>query len=194
MVIEFPFATSVMRAGDNRPVDAQIVRLDTSMARKAILEGWWSGIARGVTEEYPDREWNWPHWVEQRYRKLRRYECVALTVDSVVEGAMILKLDATSVLDEGCGAVLIELVAAAPGNRCSQANPRRYTGVGKKLVEFAVWRSVSLGLKGRVVGIPITGSIKFNETCGFRKTDVKCDEGEFFELPTTAVDGLLGRN
>jgi hypothetical protein len=98
--------------------------------------------------------------------------------------------NAKSVLEEGFGAVYISRLAVAPWNRVNRG-VRRYKGLGKLLVQYVIWRSWNLGLKGRIILEALPGAEEFYLYLGFREIGFGDEDLKLYELPRDRAEALL---
>jgi hypothetical protein len=166
----------------------EIVSLSTTDAKNFIDAKWWDLDEQGNA---PDIEWEWAKIVQKhQYKGDFDRLCIKNNAGEII-GAMILYVDGLSVIDKGERAVMITWLATEPKSRHSCLN-RRYTKIGKALVQLAVRISNSLGFAGKVVAGSLLESESFYLKLGFTKTDLKNNEQlNFLELSSSAASQLL---
>ncbi len=176
--------TVVAHRPTQKAVKAHFVELTPNLARSWLDEPWWQkppGSTVGQGEE--DAEWNGDDL--SRAANGRDYwEAIALQVSAgVVQGAMVYRMDAKSVLEPDAGVVFVENLATAPWNRKSVTDTPEYGGVGPELLSQAVHHSHLLGFKGRVLLTSLPGAVDFYVGKGFVDTGQVIDDLPLYELP-----------
>jgi hypothetical protein len=113
------------------------------------------------------------------------FEFLTLRAQGNVQSLMVLETKAHLSRRTGASLVYVEYLAVAPWNRQSIQSPRRFSGCGSALLEFAVLRSDELGYDGRVGLHSLPGSRTFYARLGF--IDLGADQAEgdlhYFEYP-----------
>lgn len=194
---ELPFDISLTRVADGVAVTGRIVRLTREMAQTRIDGRWWTGIGvnRHIRNAENDHSWTWRTEVGALTNN-RWSECVAVTTDdNEIQGAMILRLDARSFVDESAGAVNVYAVSTAPRNRGWLVAQPVFQGVGTALIRYAILKSYELGLSGRVVlfAIDEPRTVAFYLRMGFEQ--VADPDGRFadcmMELTPQTAEAIL---
>jgi GNAT superfamily N-acetyltransferase len=187
-----PVAITLTRCDTGESVKAELVELTSKLAKLKIGSKWWTNldVSRTQRQMEGDHHWDWAAEIG-KYRNSLFVESVAVqTDDGELQGAMIYRLDAQSLLSSGVGAVLIDRLATAPRNRGWLVETPLYRGVGKNLVSWAAYHSNTLGFSGRVVlaTLPSLRTIGFYESLGFQRAEVEKDDMIILELePKTAA-------
>jgi GNAT superfamily N-acetyltransferase len=144
-----------------------------------------------MTKEDEDSHWRWYDLVksvEDDY--FSEIKGLRTSGGSDIEAIVWYEKDAKSVLEEGFGAIYVSRLAVAPWNRVSR-NHRRYRGLGKLLIQYVVWRSWNLGLKGRTILEALPGAEEFYLHLGFREIGIGEDDLKSYELPKDKAKELL---
>jgi len=185
---------TLLAAADGTTVQATVVPLTRHVARTRIDSRWWRlpGVSTAARKAEDDRAWQWAKRIGQ-LRHEKWYEAVAVqTSDGEVQGAMVYRLDAKSLVDASLGAVNIEALATAPRNRPRLVQDPLYRGVGTGLLLRAICHSYMLGFKGRVnlLAFDRPETIGFYIRRGFQITPLK-EDGPFLEItPERAAEWL----
>lgn len=170
----------------NEFVEASIVELTRNLAQTKIDGKWWqlTDVAKDKRKNENDNHWNWTKNVGS-HRKQIVWECVAvLSQQDEIEGAMILRFDVKSRIEQNAGCVYIDLLATAPRNREWLVKNPIYKGVGTELVYWAVRRSYEAGFGG-VVSLdadPKLKTLEFYENRGFKSVTRNYEELTGYEL------------
>ena len=165
-------------------VTARLISLSREVAKLRIDQEWWNveGVSEQRLRDEVDYHWKWKVLVS-KIQNIPYVRSVAVVLESgSVEGAMIYRVDAKSVLELGQRAVLIDRLATAPRNRDDLSDSPCYRGAGSGLLMLAVRQSFILGLEGRVT-LFAAGREQFYLDRGFVRTEVIHDEMPLFELP-----------
>ncbi len=192
-------STVLFHRPTQRETTARFVELTPELASTALDDGWWNkppGSTHGKGEE--DADWNWEQLSTETNGK-DYWEAIALqTTSGVLQGAMVYRVDAKSVLEPDVGAVFVENLATAPWNRKRVTATPQYGGAGPELLCQAVHHSHLLGFRGRVLLTPLPGAIEFYLGRGFVDTGQMIDDLPLYELPEDAArkwlneKGLVG--
>ncbi len=179
----------------NATVTARLISLSREIAKLRIDQEWWS--VEGVSEQRlrgeVDYHWQWKVLVSKIQNKPYIRSVAVVLGSGSVEGAMIYRVDAKSVLEPGQRAVLIDRLATAPRNRNNLSPSPCYRGAGSGLLMLAVCQSFILGFEGRVT-LFAAGQEQFYLDRGFVRTEVVQDEMSLFELPKgVAIEYLTER-
>jgi len=163
---------------------ARFVELTPDLAAAGLDDRWWNrppGSTEGQGEE--DADWNWKDLATEA-NGTDYWEAIALQTSSgALQGAMVYRVDAKSVLVPGVGAVFVENLATAPWNRKRVTSRPEYGGVGPELLCQAVHHSHVLGFKGRVLLTSLPGAVDFYEGRGFVNTSRTIENLPLYELP-----------
>jgi GNAT superfamily N-acetyltransferase len=147
-----PDKIDLVRAVDNQPVEARIVKLTRTTARTKIDSKWWQdlGASTEIRKNENDNSWHWAKRVgDLKYD--RWHERLAVeTEDGDIQGAILYWLNARSFVTEEKGAVYVEALATAPRNRPWLVSAPLYRGVGENLLLRATLHSYVVGLEGRL--------------------------------------------
>lgn len=178
----------ILRADNNRLVDAHIIELTKKVALERIDQVWWaeSNLTAAFRNE-GDAHWKWENIVSSYSRNLL-HECVALlSKENYLEGAMAYQLDFKSKIEKDKGSLYVGWLATAPRNRNWLVSKPLYKGIGSMLLYWAVCESYASGLGGRVSlqSLPTPSTVKFYENKGFLRTDLTQPETGLidYELP-----------
>ena len=159
-----------------KDVRATVISRITSAALAEITS--WKPILEMHRQE--DEAWNWPAIVEECRAASRTgeasYEFIILRARRDVQSLMILETEAHLSLQTRTSILYVEYLAVAPWNRPPIQSPRRFSGCGSALIEFAIRRSEELGYDGRVGLHSLPGSRTFYARSGF--IDLGADEAE----------------
>lgn len=194
---ELPFPITLRRCDDRRIVIAHIVELTRTLAKTKVRAEWWAGLGVSGSRRHQedDHHWNWVAEVG-KYHNHAAVESVAVrTADGAIQAAMIYRLNGTSILASGAGAVYVDRLATAPRNRGWLVEKPLYRGAGTSLIVWAAYHSYSRGLDGRLVlaALPSERTIKFYESLGFKATTAEEDDMVVYELEPKDAVALLGR-
>jgi hypothetical protein len=180
-----------LAAHSGSAVRANIVRLTQKLALELQRSWWnWTGIEQQRLWKQPDCAWRWD-LLAQKYGGSAQFELAAVVTDGdEIQGAMLAGLenganysDCASRLNRGHHGVYVEYLASAPWNRSRIADPRRYGGVGRSLLEHAKRLSCEKGYGGRLILDSKYESLPFYEKLGFQQV-ARTPEGTVFcELP-----------
>jgi hypothetical protein len=160
-----PRAVTLTRCDDDAPTQASLVELTPTLAKRRINGAWWTGlgVSRSRRVEEGDHHWDWAGAIG-RFRNDRYVRSVAVqTEDEAVQGAMLYRFDARSVLVPDAGAVFVYRLAAAPRNRGWLVQRPAYRGAGTCLLRWAAHHGRLVGFDGRLVlaSLPDPRTIRF---------------------------------
>jgi hypothetical protein len=190
-----PRVVRLFSCATDEVVVAAIQTLHREDAKRLIDGDWWTSLGPTLRDPVnePDRHWRWRELVSKTQNKpYFRAACVK-TPEDKIEGAMLLRLDVSSVLEQGKPSILIDRLATAPRHRVGLVEHPQFRGGGEGLLFYAIALSYSLGLSGRVSLFPIANA-RFYLDRGFVRTDIIEEEETLFELPAaTAVFKLQER-
>ena len=193
--MELPKHVRLTRCSTNREELATFERLDREDAKNLIQSIWWTDLASTLRDpaDEPDRHWDWRQLVSH-YRNKPYFNTVCVkTADGAIQGAMIFRVDALSVLEGNERAVFVDRLATAPRNREGLVEMPSFRGTGIGLLTYAVAVSYSLGFSGRVNLLAIAHE-GFYVGRGFLRTDIIQEGERLYEVPaSTAVDLLRQR-
>ncbi|HEU4711930.1 MAG TPA: hypothetical protein VFS76_10220 [Pyrinomonadaceae bacterium] len=147
-----PDKIDLVRAVDNQPVKARIVKLTRTIAKTRIDSKWWQdlGVSTEMRRKENDNSWHWAKRVGE-LKNDRWHEPAAVeTEEGDIQGAILYWLNARSFVAEEKGAVHVEALATAPRNRPWLVSSPLYRGVGENLLFRATLHSYVVGLEGRV--------------------------------------------
>ncbi len=169
-------------------VTARVISLNREVAGRRIDQEWWNveGVSEQRLQEEVDYHWKWKVLVSKGQNNPYIRSVAVVLESGSVEGAMIYRVDAKSVLEPGQRAVLIDRLATAPRNRDNLSVSPCYRGAGSGLLMLAVCQSFILGLEGRVT-LFAAGREQFYLDRGFVRTEVIHDEMSLFELPRSVA-------
>jgi hypothetical protein len=133
-----------------------------------------------------DFHWGWRKFVERAETDLSLKQ-FALEVDGETQGLMQLSLIHRSRIEPGQHLIYVDRLAAAPWNRKSNKEGRRYRPVGPLLMRQAIGTSLSEGFSGRVGLHSLPGAASFyRDRLGMRSFGFDPDPAheslEYFEL------------
>ena len=191
--MDVPSRLTLFDCSANRNVIAHLSPLTREAAKNGVSP-WWDGLSGllGDPEDEPDSEWDWVYLISVgvQNKPLRRGVSVT-TSNGVIQGAMLYRLNAKSVLEPEKGAVFVDRIATAPHNRGELVANPRYRGVGEGLLAYAIAESIAYGLDGRVILFPIAAN-DFYVKRGFVPTEEKTEDGDILhELPAAEAKRLL---
>ncbi len=174
------------RIDKNDFVDASLIELTRNIAQTEIDAKWWQlpDVPTSKRKAENDNHWNWTRNVGS-HRNQILWECVAvLSVEEKIEGAMIMRFDLKSRLEENQGCVYIDYLATAPRNRAWLVENPVYKGVGTELVYWAVRQSFAAGFNGRVSldADPKPETLEFYQSRGFIAVEPFNEGLEGYEL------------
>src|SRR5262245_27907003 len=135
-----PGGVTISRVSDGSEVSAPIVELTRDLAKRQIDAKWWAipDVSKRKREKENDHQWNWTKSVGV-IRNSRWHEAIAIqTTDSEVQGAMIYRTDARSLINPDFGTIAVEALATAPRNRPWLVDDPKFRGVGEGLLLRAV--------------------------------------------------------
>lgn len=113
------------------------------------------------------------------------------TKDGRLQGAILYRVDAESVLESGEGAVYVDRLATAPWNRAPVTSSPSHSGVGSALLRHAIHHSHKLGLRGRVSLTTLPGATSFYAKLGFVDTGMTVEKLPLLELPADEARKIL---
>jgi GNAT superfamily N-acetyltransferase len=175
--------------------NASIVRLTRDLAQTQIDGKWWAleDVPQSERKYEIDRKWKWAKEVGSHRNQLVWDAVGVICSEDFVEGAMIYRVDAKSLLDVGEGAIYVELIASAPRNRPWLVTAPLYKGVGSALLLWAVSESYRLGLGGRVwlESTQTPSTLRFYERRGFVRIEEIDDEVARFEISRKRAEKWL---
>jgi hypothetical protein len=197
-MLELPIKIELTIIASGKPVAAELIQLDVQTAKKRIDAEWWSGLGVPTHQrkQEVDHHWNWADELG-KHRNQLYYESVAVqSKDGQVQGAMIYRVDAISVLQEGCKAVYVERLAAAPRNRDWPTKPPLYRHVGENLIRWAAYHSIQLGFKGTVNLARVDTDVArgFYRAMNFVETSVEEDGMVICELSPESAAKLVAED
>jgi hypothetical protein len=137
----------LIRIIDKIPVRALLV----SLAERHLIDfnTFWQSKMTSADE---DQYWDWQR-KQQVYLSSSNimFEGYAIECEGKTQGMMILKIGGErSRVEPARKIVYVHSLATAPWNRASSSDPNGFRAVGRILLEFAQFRSVSLGYGGLV--------------------------------------------
>jgi len=192
-------STFLLHRPTQKEIPARFIQLTPELAAAGLDDRWWNnppGSTDGQSEE--DAEWNWEQ-LSIEANGMDYWEAIALQTSSgALQGAMVYRADAKSVLEPDSGAVFVENLATAPWNRKRVIAAPENGGVGPELLCQAVHHSHLLGFNGRVLLTSLPGAVEFYEGRGFVNTGRIIDDLPLYELPKDAArkwlieKGLVG--
>lgn len=163
---------------------AEFIALTPALAATEIDQRWWReppGSTEGTAEE--DNHWPWAILCDQS-RMGDFWEATGLlTRDGRLQGAIIYRADAESILVPGRVAVYVDRLATAPWNRPWVTKSPVFHGVGSELLLQSVHHSHLLGLSGRLMLSSLPGSVSFYTGKGFIETGRDFEDLPVLELP-----------
>lgn len=129
-------------------VDASIIELTRNIAQTMIDGRWWqlTNVAKSKRKDENDNHWNWTKNVGSHRNRIVWGGVAVLSQENEIEGAMILRFDVKSRIEQNVGCVYIDLLATAPRNREWLVKNPIYKGIGTELVYWAVRRSTKQAL------------------------------------------------
>ena len=152
MFIDLPKLIELTHCRSGATEQATIESLDREMAKVKIDGNWWRPLTDAVSKlmDEPDSEWRWRDLISRAQNKPFFCARCAKSANGEIQAAVLLRVDAKSVLMEGEGAVFIDRLATAPWNRPNLTKKPVFRGAGTGLITYAIALSYSLRLDGRV--------------------------------------------
>jgi hypothetical protein len=143
-----------------------------------------SEIEKMVTDYLlQDVHWNW--LAKAAEKNGDEFEWFFFDAEEVPQGACVIYHPKASALQEG-NVFYIEYIASAPWNRNIPGQTKRFSGVGKVLIQNALRFAMSeLGLKPGFNLHSLPQSNKYYENLGMQRIDgMEKDGMNFFEMPS----------
>lgn len=193
-IVNLPETVTLDDLRTETKVVGKFVSLARETARLAIDRDWWTveGVSEERLREEVDRHWVWKLLVS-KYQNKPYFRSMAVQLDDgSIQGAMICRMDAKSVLEPGERVVLIDRLATAPWNRVGLTKTPHFRGVGSALLVYAMCLSWLSAFQARV-SLFAAGSELFYEHWGFVRTGLQQDEMEHYEIPSEVAMGHLSR-
>lgn len=192
MFIDLPKFIELKYGSCGLTEQATIESLDREIAKVKIDSNWWRPMTEFISDlkDEPDSEWRWRDLVSRAQNKpFFRARCVK-SVNGEIQAALLLRVDAKSVLVEGEGAVFIDRLATAPWNRPNLTKSPVYRGGGTGLIIYAIALSYSLAFQGRV-NLSAVANDGFYSQLGFRAVQQDQYGDVLFEIPEERARALL---
>ncbi len=190
--MDVPTSVELTRCATGQ-VEFGIVRALLREDAKTKIDGaWWSDLTQTLRApaNEPDRHWPWHVLISKNQNKHYFDSKCIVTADGLIQAAMLYRVDALSVFEEGKPAIFVDRLATSPRNRDGLVETPLFRGSGTGLLMYAIALSYSLGFQGRVNLIPIA-SEDFYRRMGFLPTTSVVDGDTLFEMPDDGVLSLL---